>query len=153
MIALQGSWEKKLIERVHNVAKTGKRSCSDPTTSASKRGRPKDAPLMQRYPPLPCVDDEIHENEKEEQALKKELQKEKPRKEVIIQLMRATFQCRRCYILTKSSSETVLHVSSNFKALTIPYVVSMTCLFYCDIFVLLMLCMVGVFHGIKLLQL
>ena len=61
MIALQGSWEKKLIERVHNVAKTGERSCSDPTASASKS--PKDAPLMQQYPPLPCVDDEIDEQE------------------------------------------------------------------------------------------
>ena len=105
------------------MAKTGKRPSSEPAASAPKRGRPKaDNPIMQRYPPLP-YDDEFHDYEQEEQALKKELEKEKPRKEVIVQLMRSTFQSRRRYILTKSSNETVLHLTSNFKALVIPHVV------------------------------
>ena len=66
------------------MAKTGKRPDSEPAASAPKRGHPKaDDPIMQRYPPLPC-DDEVYDHEQEEQELKKE----KPRKEVIVQLMR-----------------------------------------------------------------
>lgn len=92
------------MERIHNVAKTGKRPSSESATPALKRGYPKgDNPIMQRYLPLLC-DNEAQDHDQEEQALKKELEKEKPRKEVIIQLMRATFQSRHHYILTKSSN-------------------------------------------------
>lgn len=122
--SLKGSWEKKLIERAHNVAKSGKRPSSEPSASTPKRGRPTAAsPILQRYPPLPCAD-EVQDSDQEEQALKKELEKEKPRKDVVVQLLRATFQSRRRYILTKSASETVLELTSTFKALAQPYVVS-----------------------------
>ena len=77
---------------------------------------------MQQYPPLPCDSEASQQQDQEEQALKKEMQKEKPQKDVIMQLMRTTFQSRRHYIL--ASSETVLQLTSNFKALAIPYVVS-----------------------------
>ena len=98
-ITLKGSWEKKLIERIHNVAKTGKRPNSEPTTSAPKRRRPKgDNPIIQRYLPLLC-DDEAQDHD-QEQALKKEEAKE-----------RSNSSIDACYI----SIQTLLHSHEIFE--------------------------------------
>ena len=48
-----GSWEKKLIEKVHNTkARNPKRALEDQETPKAKRGRPKMSSVLTRYPPL-----------------------------------------------------------------------------------------------------
>lgn len=83
-IFLQGSWEKKLIERVHNCCKSSKKRVgAELDAPPVKRGRPKkEDPIFKRYPPLLDVD----VDEEKVEALQLEMEKEKPRKDVILTL-------------------------------------------------------------------
>ena len=50
---IQGTWEKKIVERVHKAGK--KRGGTPSSGHPAKRGRPKqDNLILQRYPPLHC---------------------------------------------------------------------------------------------------
>ena len=80
-------------------------------------------PTMQRYPPSPM--DDILDCEKEEEALQKELEKEKPRRDVVVQLLRITFASRRHHILNQSAKETVMQMTQRCKALMLSYGVSL----------------------------
>ena len=92
---------------------------SDLSAPPPKRGRPKaDNPLMNRYPPLEFCDDT--DQSVDEQALGKELEKEKPRKNVVTQLLKQTFSSRRRYILTNSSAS-VMETCNKYQALLLPY--------------------------------
>ena len=55
LIGMQGSWEKKLIERANNAAKPGRKrqaEMSDTSVPPSKRGRPRKDVLLEKYPEL-----------------------------------------------------------------------------------------------------
>lgn len=70
-----------------------------------------------RYPPVQAGENTSDDAE----ALQKELEKEKPRKDVVLPLFKRTFPERRQYILT--TSDPVSEVTSKYKALLLPYAV------------------------------
>ncbi len=122
----QGSWTKKIMDRVYNVEKSRKRKASDSDigTPARKRGRPKRLviSLESRYPTVsPQFDGE---REKEQAALTKEMEKDKPRKNIVVQLMKETFYSRRQYILL--NDESVVSKLAKYQGFTLPPVVSKT---------------------------
>lgn len=81
------------MDRVYNVEKSRKRVASDLTSEATprKRGRPKRVlSLASRYPPLqPNADDTAQEQNL--QVILKEMEKEKPRKDILLPLMKSSF--------------------------------------------------------------
>lgn len=106
---------------MHNVGKNSKKRGSEGTSAPpAKRGRPAktDNPVLQRYPPLEVSTDDG----KAAEALGKELEKEKPRKDVVLRLSKDTFTERRQYILSTQTS--VAEIIARYKALSLPYMVS-----------------------------
>ena len=81
----QGSWEKNIIERLHNVkASQRKRHLSDSSTPKAKRGRPKQQSLLlTRYPPLTDTASDDVVTSRDIDALHKELEKSNTQKENI----------------------------------------------------------------------
>lgn len=114
---------KKIMDRVYNVEKSRKRAAQDSIDDAipRKRGRPKRViNLASRYPPLqPSTSDPAQEQHM--QAIVKEMEKEKPRKDILLPLMKSTFYVRRQHIL--DSEETVTTKLERFPALRMPPVV------------------------------
>lgn len=80
---------------------------------------------MDRYPPITHLSDEAthHRNTA---ALEKELEKAKPRKEVLLELMKATFSRRREQILS-GENLFVKEMMENYSAFSYPDIVS-TCI-------------------------
>ena len=97
-----GSWEKKLLESVNNKSKPHKRSIDDDAGPPPKRGRPKLNTTLLRYPPV----EETEIDTTSAEALKCELTKERPRKELVLTLMKKTFPSRRTFILQDAKSVT-----------------------------------------------
>ena len=119
---MQGSWEKKLIEKVHNLKSWTKRPSDGEDTPKSKRGRPKVSPMLTRYPPIRDLGDDDVSVERNVEQLKKELEKCKPRKEIVLTLARHTYCACRAVIL--SENDVSVHgLVLQFKELTKPYVV------------------------------
>ena len=120
-----GSWEKKLIEKVHNTkARNPMRALEDQETPKAKRGQPKMSSVLTRYPPLK---DDINDDisiERHFNQLKKELDKERPKKEVVLSLARQTYHSRRAAILSESTDVTATSLLEQFKELNKAYVVS-----------------------------
>lgn len=117
------------MDRVNNVEKTRKRvgDTLDETPSR-KRGRPKRViSLETRYPSIRPQGDETIQQE-HLQALSKELEKDKPRKDILLPLMKSTFYERRKYIL--SSDESVLAKLEKYPALRMPPLVCFTIVCY-----------------------
>lgn len=127
LITFQGSWEKKIIERVHNVSATmKKRPVSDDgeSTPKAKRGRPRQQSLvLTRYPPLRDTADDSITRSRNAAALKKELEKDTPRKETVLSLSRQTFTMRREEILVDSGEVNATGLLNQFKELHKSYVV------------------------------
>ena len=95
---------QRITERVYNLAKgQKKRSASDdsePTLPSGKKGR-----LVNRYPPVneaEMLDEDVYH--KHLKTLNNELEKSKPRKDVLIDLMAVTYSNRRTYILEQAES-------------------------------------------------
>ena len=99
----QGSWAGKLLDRVYNLEKKRKRSRPSNglnTCTPAKRGRPSNSSKANlfRYPPVrsdlqrPDEDTDV----RNVAALQKEFEKEKPRKDVVIQLMKDTCKRKLC---------------------------------------------------------
>ena len=127
------------MDRVYNVEKTRKRKASDSVSGNSdqerKRGRPKKSTALgSRYPAMRQVEEPDTDGE---QALKKEMEQEKPRKDVVLSLMKNTFYFRRQYILHKDDS--VRAKLEKYPALRMPYVVrtlfKIACMCYVSYFV------------------
>ena len=102
---MQGSWQKRLIERVYNVEKSQvkEKHHSDDDSSPP----PKKTKSGSQYPPidhLRACDDLTYDRHLT--AMDNELKKEKPRKEVIAELMRNTFVQRREFVLNVAESVT-----------------------------------------------
>ena len=88
-----------------------------------KRGRPKGLSLLNRYPPLPEGVSDDASNQRNITALQKEMEKEKPRKDVVLSLLNQTFATCREEIVSNSGDVTVTSILSTYKALTLPYAV------------------------------
>lgn len=116
---------QKIMDRVYNVEKTRKRKAADDSMDATpkKRGRPKRVTSLEtRYPSIrPHGDDASQQQQK--QALSKEMDKEKPRKDILLPLMKSTFYERRQYILDRDDS--VLAKLEKYPALKMPPLVGL----------------------------
>ena len=146
---MQGSWEKKLIDKIHNLKSRRKRPavCDEDNTPKAKRGRPRTSLIMTRYPPGKLVDgvyilllvvlhvhvcllvvrsteDDDVATYRNREELKKELQRERPRKEIILSLARQTYPSRRASVLSEADDVCVSSLLSEFPELQKPYVVS-----------------------------
>jgi len=118
----QGSWEKRIIERVHNSRKRAASDCDDPTdtsTPKAKRERPKMQSVLNRYPSLTLHEDPDGTSQ---DALDKQLERPTPKKESVLPLQRKTFAVRRRFIVRIGD-----HVSN----LSPPEVQSPFCAFCC----------------------
>lgn len=121
---LQGSWEKKIIERINNQKSKAsrKRPRDEETTPKSKRGRPKLSATLSRYPPLDVTDGDDVTQSRNLGRLNTELTKDKPSKEVILPLVRQTFLARREAVL--SSEDSIEDLLTEYPVLKLSYVVS-----------------------------
>ena len=118
---LQASWEQKLIDSVYNVEKGYRKWAND--TSDSTESPKKKKRSLDRYQPIIHLSDEAtyHRNAA---ALEKELEKAKPRKEVLLELMKATFPQRRQQVLSDEGLP-VQEMLENYPAFSYPDIVSM----------------------------
>ena len=90
--------------------------CAEATPA--KQGRPKRSrvSLQDRYPTLsPELEGDPSAHESNQEALAKEMKSAKPRSEVYIPLMKATFMARRQFILTEAKS--VVQILGTYPAL------------------------------------
>ena len=102
-IPLQGSWERKLIERVTQNAyiSANRNRYSDAdgdSTPKAKRRRPEQSQVLTRHPPLKNTNDDELTDERNKQRLSDELGKDRPRKETVILLAKHTFSSSIRYI-------------------------------------------------------
>ena len=118
----QGSWEKKLIEKIHNLRPKAKRPLDDAETPKAKRGRPKVSQVLTRYPPRNDTCDDDTALERSKQFIAKELEKERPRKDVVLTLARQTYMDRWAAILSECDTSASQFIE-DFKELKKPYVV------------------------------
>lgn len=123
----QGSWEKKLIERVHNVQSSSGRKRSplseELPVSRSKRGHPK-ATSHARYPHIDVLENDEASNQRNVKELNKELQRGNPRKEIVISLLQQTFSARREDVLKEEDGITFADILEAHPVLALPYAVS-----------------------------
>lgn len=104
------------MDRVYNIEKSRKRKTTlDLDEIPRKRGRPKRS-LDIRYPSITPGDASVQQQHV--QAISKELEKEKPRKDILLPLMKTTFYARRQYILANDDS--VITKLEKFQALRMP---------------------------------
>lgn len=107
---------------MHNL-KARKRVNSDcESTPKAKRGRPRVSLVLTRYPPMKDTGDDDITVQRNNQLLIKELQKDRPRKEVLCSLARQTYSTRRQSILS-SEEATVACLFQEFPFLKKPYIV------------------------------
>lgn len=80
--------------------------CYGTGATPRKKGRPKKAAvcLDDRYPALNRISITPEDEKLASEALKKEMQNTRPRKDVFLPLMKSTFTLRRHYILHDASS-------------------------------------------------
>lgn len=101
-----------------------KRSAGDDAgASPCKRGRPKGSVLLSRY----RVDGDFADsatNERNKKALEKELERDHPRKDNVLSLMKQTYSSGREEILTGSVDISVTELLTTYPALCLPYSVS-----------------------------
>lgn len=111
------------MDRIYNVERGRKRKPIESIDETpKKRGRPKKVINLEgRYPKLQSSTDDGTRQQKED-ALNKELEKENPRKEVLLALMKETFHGRRQDIL--HSAVSVVSKLGKYSALRMPSVVS-----------------------------
>ena len=84
------------MDRVYNIEKKGKKRArsDDDCSSPAKRGRPPKGTTQSLYPPVQCngmLDEDT--DKRNVAALIKECEKEKPRKELVLQLVKDTCKC------------------------------------------------------------
>lgn len=112
------------MDRVYNVEKNRKRKVGDSEDGSdvpSKRGRPKRIiSLESRYPSVRQA--EGQEVVQVDVAILKEMEKERPRRDVLLSLMKSSFCSRRQCIL--HNEESVTAKLQKFPALKMPFVVS-----------------------------
>ena len=84
-----------------------------------KRGRPKVSLVLTRYPPMK----DLGEVKRNTELLSKKLERDKPRKEIVLALARQTYSPRRARILSAPKEITSAALLQEYKELRKPYVV------------------------------
>jgi hypothetical protein len=101
-----------------------KRSPADDLpASQSKSGRPK-ASSHNRYPVFGIPDNDEACDGRNLKELEKELQRDNPRKDNVLSLLRQTFSMRREDVLKEDADLTVAAILDSHPVLTLPYAVS-----------------------------
>ena len=111
-------------EKMHNLKAKKRVSSDSESTPKAKRGRPKISLVLTRYPPVQDTGDDDVTVQRNMQLLNKELQKDRPRKEIILALARQTYPARRQRILAGCDNLTIALLLQEYSALRKPYVVS-----------------------------
>ncbi|XP_019858453.1 PREDICTED: uncharacterized protein LOC109586683 [Amphimedon queenslandica] len=121
-----GSWERKIIDRIHNVSVSVKRKETNESSDApvSKRGRPKSTTLASRYPPLQHDFSDDTSFNRNIDKIKSEMCMSNPRKQVLLKLMEDTYARRREMVLGKQGVVSVSHVLELFPCLKMYSIVS-----------------------------
>lgn len=96
--------------------------------ATAKQGRPKDAIHQWRIQEM--IDITVQSNL---QLMNKEMQKDKPRKDVILSLARQTYSSRRQSILSRSNDLSVVLLLQEYCILKKTYVVNAVCIIHCDL--------------------
>ena len=108
---------------MHNL-KAKKRATSDSdSTPKAKRGRPRVSLVLTRYPPVRDTGDDDIAVQRNTQLLIKEVQKDRPRKEVVCSLAHQTYSSRRQKILSSSDPMGVAHLLQEYPFLKKTYIV------------------------------
>lgn len=111
-------------DRVYNVEKGRKRKAEvnlEEDETPRKRGRPKRTiNLESRYPKLTGSLDNTGDQQKE-RSIELEMEKDRPRKDIVLPLMKQTFYTRRRYLLHNDGS--VVSKLTKYPALKMPPVV------------------------------
>lgn len=96
---------------------------ADDSSPKAKRGRPKVSHVLARYPPLRDTEDDEITFVRNINLIEKELDKERPRKEVLLSLVRQTYGARRQQILSESEETTATALLQEFPVLKKIYIV------------------------------
>ena len=88
-----------------------------------KRGRPKVSLVLTRYPPMKDLGEDDIAVKRNTELLSKELERDKPRKEIVLALARQTYSPRRARILSAPKEITSAALLQEYKELRKPYVV------------------------------
>lgn len=129
-----GSWEKKIIERVHNVrSRKRSRGENDFSPPALKRGRPRQqSTTLTRYPPLKDTGDDSITTSRNLEALHKEIKKDNPSREKVLSLCHQTFSKRREDILDDCGGNSATDLIVKYNELHRSYVVRrLALIFFC----------------------
>ena len=105
------------------VYNTHKRQVSEYETPPAKRGRIKVACVLARYPPIAYDSNDEIANSRNLEALKKEMERGKPRKEFVLSPMKETFTSCREVILSDTTTS-VATILEKQDALSLPFAVS-----------------------------
>lgn len=112
---------------MHNLKARNKRPATDgESTPKAKRGRPKQSLVLTRYPPMKHVGDDEVSVSRNTQLLHKELEKDKPRKEIVLSLARQTYFSRRAQVLSEAEEVSASGLLLQYKELKKPYVVGLS---------------------------
>ena len=102
-----------------------KRPLSDgESTPKAKRGRPKLSQVLTRYPPLKDTGEDHVTLGRNIELLHKELDNQRPRKEVVLTLAAQTYSSRREAVLSESEIVTATSLLETYSELKKSYVVS-----------------------------
>ena len=93
-------------------------------TPKLKRGRPKLIALQLRYPPVKDTGDDEDTIARNQSLLSKELERPKPRKDIVLNLSALTFPFRREAVLTAKPEVTVSDLLSTYPERKSFYVVN-----------------------------
>ena len=126
---------------------------SDQSTPKAKRGRPRTSLILTCYPPgmhivlerismhpdmfhvVRGAEDDDVAIQRNRRELNKELQREKPKKEIILSLARQTYYSRRASVLSEADDVCATSLLCEFPEFRKPYVVSNNqdaLFFYCS---------------------
>ena len=108
---------------MHNLRAKKRVSSDTEGTPKAKRGRPKLSMVLTCYPPLRDTGDDEITMQRNFQLLIKEVQKDRPRKEVVCSLARQTYNARRQKIISTSDEMSISHILQEFPFLKKTYIV------------------------------
>ena len=103
LLLLQHSWQQYLYVKCQNINRTPGGSKTDEMAPVPKRHKSEDF-SKHLYPSLTAEVEDDTSNDRNKLQLVRELQKVKPQKEKLIELMRRTFGSRRKWIIDGAAS-------------------------------------------------
>ena len=108
---------------MHNLRARKQPTCDSDSTPKAKRGSPKVSLVLTRYPPIKDTGDDSITVQRNIQLLIKEVQKDRPRNEVVCSLAWQTFTSRRQKILSAGVEMNVHCLITDYPFLKKTYIV------------------------------